>query len=66
MENADKLQKELINKILLASNKIHEKSRTSSSNYIVCSSEFGYIIEDINRKEIIRKERNKKINKLLE
>lgn len=59
-----KNQKELMQKILDASNEIAKKSRYGSGSFIVTNSVISDMINDINNKELQRKLRKKKLDSL--
>jgi dCMP deaminase len=58
--------KDLIDKILKASNIINKKSRSSSASYIFTGSEISKYLDDVLKSEKIINNRDKKINMLLD
>jgi dCMP deaminase len=58
--------KDLIDKILKASNIINKKSRSSSASYIVACSEISQYLDYVLKSEKIINNRDKKINMLLD
>jgi hypothetical protein len=55
------MDKDLIDKILDASNKIHKASLRGSANYIITSQSVSNIINNISNKEYYRMEKIKRM-----